>query len=109
MKNLTGMVRRCIEDYNMIENGDRIAVGVSGGKDSLALLCAMSELRLFLPKKYDIVALTLDMGFDKAPSIAAPKNDHAMIRALCDRLKVEYVVKESEIANVIFVFISMFA
>lgn len=102
LQKILSRVRAAVERYNMIEDGDRIAVGVSGGKDSLALLCALAELRLFLPVKFDIIALTLDMGFDKAPSIAAPKNVHSEIRELCRRLNVEYVVKESEIANVIF-------
>ena len=102
LQKLLSRVRCAVDKYDMIEDGDKIAVGVSGGKDSLTLLCALSEMRLFYPKKYEVIALTLDMGFDKSPSIAAPKNDHSDIRALCDRLKVEYVIKESEIANVIF-------
>ena len=55
--------RRAIDDYNMIEDGDKIAVGISGGKDSLTLLCILSELRRFYPKKFSIVAVTIDMGF----------------------------------------------
>lgn len=102
IQKLLSRVRCAVDKYGMISEGDRIAVGVSGGKDSLALLCALSELRLFYPKKYELVAITLDMGFDKAPSIAAPKNDHAAIRALCERVNTPYIVKESEIANVIF-------
>lgn len=102
IQKLLSRVRAAVEKYDMIEEGDRIAVGVSGGKDSLALLCALSELRIFFPKKYELVALTLDMGFDLSPSIGAPKNDHAEVRELCRRLGVEYVVKPSEIAKIIF-------
>ena len=64
MKRLLSFVRRAVDDYEMIEEGDRIAVGISGGKDSLTLLAALAEMRRFYPKKYDIVAITIDMGFE---------------------------------------------
>ena len=64
MQHIMGLVRRCVEDYNMINEGDRIAVGVSGGKDSLALLDAMARMREYFPKKYHLEAITLDLGFD---------------------------------------------
>ena len=66
MKRLLSFVRRAVDDYEMIEEGDRIAVGISGGKDSLTLLEALSEMRRFYPKKYDIVAITVDMGFPES-------------------------------------------
>lgn len=102
LQKLLSRVRAAVEKYDMIEDGDRIAVGVSGGKDSLALLCSLAELRLFFSKKYELTALTLDMGFDLAPYVGAPKNDHREVAELCRRLGVEYVVKPSEIAKVIF-------
>lgn len=94
--------RSAIEKYNMIEDGDKIAVGVSGGKDSLALLYALAEMRRFLPKKYEIVALTLDMGFHTCEKCPAPKNEHKEIAALCEKLNVPYYVKETELAHIIF-------
>ena len=67
----------------MIDEGDLVAVGVSGGKDSLALLCALAQLREFYPKKFDVVALMLDKGFDKSESISAPPCDLSGIEELC--------------------------
>ena len=64
MKRLLSFVRRAADDYNMIEDGDRIAVGISGGKDSLTLLETLAEMRRFYPKKYELVGITVDMGFE---------------------------------------------
>ncbi len=94
MKRLLSFVRRAVDDYNMIEDGDKIAVGISGGKDSLALLCALSRLRLFYPKKFDIVAITVDMGFNGS--------DFSKIQELCNSLQVEYRIEKTEIAKIIF-------
>ena len=63
IKRVLSYVRRGVDDYNMIEDGDKIAVGVSAGKDSLTLLCALAELRRFYPKKFELEAITIDMGF----------------------------------------------
>ena len=64
LQRIMSFIRRAVDDYGMIEDGDRIAVGISGGKDSLALLAGLAEMRRFYPKKYDIVAITVDMGFE---------------------------------------------
>lgn len=64
MQKLIGQLRRCVEDYHMISEGDRIAVGVSGGKDSLTLLVLLAELRKYYPKRFELEALTVDMGLD---------------------------------------------
>lgn len=64
MKKVVSLTRRAIEQYNMIEDGDKIAVGVSGGKDSLVLLNALAELSRYYPKKFTVMGLTLDMGYD---------------------------------------------
>lgn len=102
MQKLLSRLRAAVDKYQMISEGDRIAVGVSGGKDSLALLCALAEMRAFYPKHYEVTALTVDMGFDASPSIHAPAADHEPIRELCRRLEVPYVVKRTEIARIVF-------
>ena len=94
MKRLLSFVRRAVDDYGMIDEGDRIAVGISGGKDSLTLLAALAEMRRFYPKKYDIVAITVDMGFESA--------DFSEIAEFCRRLKVEYRIVKTDIAKIIF-------
>ncbi len=94
MKRLLSFVRRAVDDYNLIEEGDRIAVGVSGGKDSLALLCALAEMRRFYPKKYEVVAVTIDMGFEGG--------DFSPLADFCRELNVPYVVEKTDIARIIF-------
>ena len=65
MQKMLSYVRRAVDQYHMIEEGDVIAVGVSGGKDSLALLSALAGLRRFYPKKFEVKAITLEMGYDE--------------------------------------------
>lgn len=102
MQLLLSRTRSAVDKYHMIEDGDRIAVGVSGGKDSLALLCTLAELRTFYPKKFTLTAVTLDMGFSKSEVIGAPATDWQPIAELCRRLDVPYVVRNTEIAKIIF-------
>ena len=63
LQQLLSYTRKAIDDYHMIENGDKIAVGISGGKDSLTLLYALAELRRFYPKQYELVAISVNLGF----------------------------------------------
>lgn len=93
MQKLMGLVRRCVEDYNMIEEGDRIAVGVSGGKDSLVLLMLLAGLRGYFNKSFELEAITIDMGLGM---------DYSGIQKLCDELKVPYTVVKTEIGPIIF-------
>ena len=65
LNEFTGTVRRAVDDYNMIQEGDKIAVGVSGGKDSLVLLLAMNHLKRFYPKKFELEAITIELGYNK--------------------------------------------
>ncbi|MBR4296066.1 MAG: tRNA 2-thiocytidine(32) synthetase TtcA [Clostridia bacterium] len=93
-KRLLSYIRRGVDDYQMIEEGDKIAVGVSAGKDSLTLLCAMAELRRFYPKKFELIAITVDMGFEGS--------DFSEIKRLCEELNVEYHIAPSQISKIIF-------
>ena len=94
MKKILSRVRRAVDDYNMINEGDKIAVGVSGGKDSLTLLCALANLQKFYSKKFELVAISLDMGFEGM--------DFSGVKNLCDQLGVEYILKKTDIAEVTF-------
>lgn len=94
MQKLLGQLRRCVEDYHMISEGDRIAVGVSGGKDSLTLLVLLAELRKYYPKRFELEALTVDMGLDGM--------DFSPVAALCAQLDVPYTCKHTQIGTIIF-------
>ena len=98
MKKILSLTRRCVEDYSMIAPGDRIAVGVSGGKDSLMLLMALAKLREFYPVPFTVEALTLDMG---AAEGIEPL-DFSPVRTLCQALDVPYTILTSEIQHIIF-------
>ena len=93
-KRLLSFVRRAVDDYALIEDGDKIAVGVSGGKDSLTLLATLADLRRFYPTKFDIVAIPVEMGFEGG--------DFTPIEKFCKEIGVEYIVEKTEIARIIF-------
>jgi len=94
MNRLTSIMRRCVDDYSMIEEGDRIAVGVSGGKDSLALLCALANLRRFYPKRFELSAITIHMGMEDM--------DFTPVAELCERLEVPYTLVRTQIQKIVF-------
>ena len=94
MKRMLSFVRRAADDYNMIEDGDRIAVGISGGKDSLTLLATLAEMRRFYPKEYEVVGITVNMGFEGS--------DYSAVADWCREIGVEYKVVDTEIAKIIF-------
>ena len=94
LKRMLSFVRRAVDDYGMIEENDKIAVGVSGGKDSLTLLSTLSALRRFYPKKFELVAITVDMGF--------PEMDYSKIRDFCECDGISYIKVGTDIAKIIF-------
>ena len=94
MKRLLGYLRRADQDFSMIESGDRIGVGLSGGKDSAALLCALARYRAFSPHPFELEAITVHMGFEPF--------DTAPLKALCERLSVPYTVEMTQIGPIVF-------
>lgn len=94
MQRLVGLVRRCVDDYNMISPGEKIAVGVSGGKDSLALLVLLAALREYHPTQFTLEAFTIDLGLDGM--------DFTPVAEFCEKLGVPYHQIKTEIAPVIF-------
>ena len=94
LQQLLSFTRRAIDDYKMIADGDRIAIGISGGKDSLTLLYALHGLRRFYPHKFDLVAITVDLG------LGIQKLDE--IGELCKSLDIEYHIVKTEIGDIIF-------
>ena len=93
MQKLMGLVRRCVDDYDMIKAGDKIAVGVSGGKDSVVLLRLLAGLREYFDKPFELAAITIDMGLGM---------DYGEISKLCEELNVPYHIIKTEIAPIIF-------
>lgn len=94
IQQLYSLTRQAIDDYQMINDGDHIAIGVSGGKDSLAMLYALSGLSKFYPQKFTLQAVTIDLGFDNL--------DIDTIQNVCDHLKIPYTVIHTQIAKIVF-------
>lgn len=94
LQQLLSYVRRAIDDYQLIETGDKIAVGISGGKDSLALLHALAALRRFYPKSFELYAITVDLGFNNL--------NLDKIIEMCKELEVPYKIVKTDIAQIIF-------
>ncbi len=94
LQQVLSYVRRACDDFNMIEENDRIAVGISGGKDSLTLLCALASLKRFYPKTFELYAITVDLGFNNL--------DLSQIEKMCKELDVQYEIVKTDIANIVF-------
>lgn len=96
MRRILSHTRAAIDDYNMINDGDKIAVGISGGKDSLMLLKALCELRRFYSAEFQVVAITLDMRFNNQDG------DFSEIKKMCDDYGIEYIIKPTDLYEIIF-------
>lgn len=94
LNEFTGSVRRAVDDYDMIQEGDRVAVGVSGGKDSMMLLLALRHLQRFYPKHFEVEAVTIELGFEGM--------DFAPVAALCRELEIPYTCLKTDIKEVVF-------
>ena len=94
MQKLLSPIRKCIRDYQMISPGDRVVAGVSGGKDSLALLRLLSELRDHSATPFELLAVTLDLGYEEM--------DFSLVAGLCKQLNVPYTIRETHLREIIF-------
>lgn len=94
MQKILGYMRKAIEDYNMIEDGDKIAIGLSGGKDSVTLLLGLKNLQRFYPKNFEILAITVNPGFDKF--------DITSLANLCTKLNIKFIEEKAHIKEIVF-------
>ena len=94
LQKLMSLVRKALDEYQMIDDGDRIAIGISGGKDSLTLLYALSGLQRFYPHRFELEAITVSLGF--------PGFDLEPVMALCQELGVRHTIVETQIGSIIF-------
>lgn len=94
LQQLLSLTRQAVDDYQMIEDGDKIAIGVSGGKDSLSLLYALKGLQRFYPKKFELMAVTVDLGFQNF--------NLKSIKKLCGELEIPYQTVHTEIGKIVF-------
>lgn len=94
LQRLLSLTRQAVDDYHLIEDGDRIAIGISGGKDSLTLLYALHGLMQFYPKKFELYAITVDLGFDGF--------DLEPVKMLCERFSVPYTIIPTDIGKILF-------
>ena len=94
MQKILGYMRKAIEDYNMIEEGDKIAIGLSGGKDSITLLMGFKVLKRFYPKKFDIIAVSVNPGFEFF--------DSNFLKNICKNIDVPFFEEESHIKEIVF-------
>jgi len=94
LNEFTGTVRRAVDDYDMIQEGDRVAVGVSGGKDSMLLLLALNHLKSFYPKPFELSAVTIELGFEGM--------DFTPVKDMCAQLNIPYACLKTDIKEIVF-------
>ena len=94
MQKILGYLRKAIEHYNMIEDGDKIAVALSGGKDSITMLMGLKALQRFYPKHFELIAISVNPGFEFF--------DSSFLKETCDKIGVEFVEAESHIKEIVF-------
>lgn len=94
LSDFTGIVRRAVDDYRMIQAGDRVAVGVSGGKDSMVLLLALNCLQQYYPEPFELEAVTIELGFEGM--------DFTPVRELCEELSIPYTCVKTDIKEIVF-------
>ena len=94
LNDFTSLVRKGVDEYHMIEEGDRIAVGISGGKDSLLLLCALKHLQQYYPKHFELIGLTIDLGFEGM--------DFTPIAEMCREKDIPYTCIKTDIKEIVF-------
>ena len=94
LNEFTGMVRRAVDDYEMIQAGDKVAVGVSGGKDSMLLLLALNHLKKYYPQHFELEAVTIELGFEGM--------DFTPVKELCERLEIPYTCVKTDIKEIVF-------
>lgn len=97
MQRLLSLMRKANNDYHLIEDGDKIAIGISGGKDSIALLAVLNAYRRFSPEKFDIVAINIDMGFEETDC-----DEVARLKAYAEEIGVPLIIEKTDIAKIIF-------
>ena len=96
IQKLLSLLRRGIEVYKLINDNDKIAVGISGGKDSLTLLKLLAEYKKFAPQKFELCAISVDLRFNNCDA------DCTKVQTLCDELSVPYYVERTDIAEIVF-------
>ena len=94
MQRMLSYIRKAVDDYNMIEDGDKIAVGLSGGKDSITLLMGLKALQRFYPKKFEVIAISVNPGFDFFNS--------DFLKSICKKIDVQYIEEKSNIKQIVF-------
>lgn len=96
MQKMLGYMRKAIQEFDLIQDGDKIAVGVSGGKDSMVLLRGLWLLRRFIGIDYQLVAITLDLGF------GGEEGDYSAIARLCEEMEIPFLLKQTQIGEIVF-------
>lgn len=94
LKHILGHIRRAVEDYNMIEQGDKIAVALSGGKDSVTLLNGLKTLQIFYPKHFELIAISINPGFDSF--------NEELLKRICGKAEVPLFIEKYDIKTIVF-------